>query len=186
MPRRYSRDGRRMDRKFTVSNLITLFRFVLLPFIIYFLVKKERFTAFIIMLFALLSDVVDGYIARKFKQESQLGRILDPLCDKVSLTLILLTLLLMNSIPFWIVIIIGLRDVLILLGSFILLKRKKTIYKSNVLGKITGFLFGLMILAFTLNHQRIGMFALYISIPFMLGAFITYCQRFFLALRQTN
>jgi len=175
-----------VDKKFTVSNAITLFRFLLLPFIIYFLVKKERIIAFIIMLIALFSDVIDGYIARKFHQESELGKVLDPLCDKVSLAVILLTLLLINSVPLWAVIIIALRDMLILAGSYVLFRQKRTVYKSNIFGKVTGFLFGLMILAFTLNHQKIGMIALYISIPFMLGAFITYCQRFILAIRQIN
>ncbi len=175
-----------MDKKFTIANAITLFRFLLLPLIIYFLVKKERIIAFIIMLVALSSDVIDGYIARRFHQESDLGRVIDPLCDKISLVVILLTLLLINSVPLWAVIIIALRDILILAGSYILFRQKRTVYKSNFFGKITGFLFGLMILAFTLNHQQVGMIALYISIPFMLGAFITYCQRFILTIRQNN
>ncbi len=135
------------------------------------------------MLVALFSDVLDGYIARKFHQESEFGKLLDPLCDKISLTFILLTLLLINSIPVWVVAIIALRDLLILGGSYVLFKRTQTVYKSNVWGKITGFLFGLMILAFTLNYQKIGMIALYLSIPFMLTAFITYLRRFILAIR---
>ncbi len=186
MLKKSSRNGEKVDKKFTISNAITLFRFLLLPFIIYFLVKKERIIAFIIMLIALFSDVIDGYVARKFHQESDLGKVLDPLCDKVSLAIILLTLLLINSVPLWAVIIIALRDILILAGSYILFKQKRTVYKSNFFGKITGFLFGLMILAFTLNHQKLGMFTLYTSIPFMIGAFITYCQRFILTIRQTN
>ncbi|MEO0136453.1 MAG: CDP-alcohol phosphatidyltransferase family protein [candidate division WOR-3 bacterium] len=175
-----------MDRKLTISNLITLFRFFLLPVMIYFLIRKDRITAFVIMLIALLSDVIDGYIARKFHQESELGRVLDPLCDKISLVVILLTLLLINAVPIWAVIMIALRDILIIVGSYILLRSKRKVYKSNILGRITGFLFGVMILAFTLEFKAVGMAALYISIPFMLGAFITYCQRFFITLRQTN
>ncbi|MEO0123776.1 MAG: CDP-alcohol phosphatidyltransferase family protein [candidate division WOR-3 bacterium] len=175
-----------MSKKFTISNAITIFRFLLLPFIIYFLIKKERIIAFIIMLVALFSDVIDGYIARKFHQESDLGKVLDPLCDKISLAIILLTLLLINSVPLWAVIIIAVRDILILAGSYVLFRQKRTIYKSNFFGKITGFLFGLMILAFTLNYQKLGMIALYISIPFMVGAFITYYQRFILAIRKNN
>ncbi|MEO0184238.1 MAG: CDP-alcohol phosphatidyltransferase family protein, partial [candidate division WOR-3 bacterium] len=113
-----------MDKKFTISNIITIIRFLLLPAIIFFLVKKERLTAFIIMLVALFSDVIDGYIARKFHQETEFGKLLDPLCDKISLAVILITLLLINSIPIWAVIIIGLRDILILVGSYIVFKKK--------------------------------------------------------------
>ncbi|MGB9720717.1 MAG: CDP-alcohol phosphatidyltransferase family protein [bacterium] len=175
-----------MNKKFTVSNMITIIRFLLLPCIVYFLIKRERIIAFVIMLISLFSDVTDGYIARKFHQETELGKLLDPLCDKISLVVILGTLLLINSIPIWAVLIIVLRDILILVGSYILFKKKSMLYKSNVLGKVTGFLFGAMILAFVLNLQKIGMITLYISIPFMVGAFITYCQRFIYALRQTN
>ncbi len=170
-----------MSKKFTISNLITFFRLVLLPFIIFFLIKKERLIAFIIMLIALISDVVDGYIARRFHQESELGKLLDPLCDKISLVVILITLLIINSIPVWAVVIIALRDALILLGSYVIFKKKRLVYKSNILGKATGFLFGAMILAFTLNLQSLGMIILYISIPVMIGAFITYLRRYIIS-----
>lgn len=173
-----------MSKRFTISNLITIFRFVLLPFIIFFLIKKERLTAFIIMLIALFSDVVDGYIARRFHQESELGKLLDPLCDKISLVVILITLLIINSIPVWAVVIIALRDVLILLGSYIIFKKKRLVYKSNIFGKTTGFLFGAMILAFTLNLQKLGMVILYISIPVMIIAFITYLRRYIISVQQ--
>ncbi len=175
-----------MDRKFTVSNMITVFRFLILPVIVLFLVRRERFTAFLFMLIALFSDVVDGYIARRFHQETELGKLLDPLCDKISLAVIIITLLLINSIPLWAVIVIALRDILILAGSFIVFRKRRIVYKSNILGRATGFLFGAMILAFTLNYQKLGLVVLYISVPFMLGAFIAYFQRFIIALRQIN
>jgi len=173
-----------MDKKFTISNLITLFRFLLMPFIIFFLIKEERFIAFIIMIIAFFSDVIDGYIARRFHQETELGKLLDPLCDKISLVIILITLLIINSIPLWAVIVIALRDILILLGSYVLFKKRRLVYKSNILGKATGFLFGAMILAFTLNFQRLGMIILYISIPVMVGTFITYLHRYILSVQE--
>lgn len=186
MLKKFSRNEKNMAKKFTISNLITLFRFVLLPFIIFFLIKKARVTAFIIMLVALFSDVVDGYIARKFHQESELGKLLDPLCDKVSLVIILITLLIINSIPLWAVLIVALRDILILLGSYVLFKKKRLVYKSNFFGKLTGFLFGTMILTFTLDLQRLGMMFLYISIPVMTIAFMSYLHRYITNIQQTQ
>lgn len=172
-----------IKKSLTITNLVTLFRIFLLPFIVFFLINDERLIAFFLMLLAFLSDVVDGYIARRLHQESELGKILDHLCDKLSLLVILITLLIINAIPFWVVIFIGIRDILILLGSFILYKRRMIIYKSNILGKITGFLFGGMILAFILGCREIGMMILYIAIPVMLAAFITYLKRYLLALK---
>ncbi len=175
-----------MTKKFTIANCITISRLFLLPFIVYFLINEKRTIAFIFMLIALISDVIDGYFARHFRQESELGKLLDPLCDKLSLVVILITLLILNAIPFWAVLIIALRDILILIGSFILFRRKSIIYKSNLLGKITGFLFGVMILAFTLNYKKFGLIFLYIAIPIMLGAFATYLHRYITTLRQND
>ncbi len=166
------------DRTITISNFITLSRLVMLPFIIYFLLQNQRITAFIIMLISLLSDTADGYLARKLHQESEMGKFLDPVCDKISLVVILITLLLIRSIPLWGVIIIVLRDILILLGSFFILKYKSKVLKSNVLGKITGFILGAIILAFAINLQQLGNILLYLSIPAIIGSFIIYLTRY--------
>ena len=158
----------------TVSNIITISRLALLPFIVYFLLTDQRIIAFVIMLISLLSDGLDGYLARKFHQESRLGKFLDPLCDKIFLAAILITLLYMKVVPLWAVILIVLRDFLILLGSYIILRTKSVVEVSNIFGKITGFIFGAMILAFTINLTLIGTVLMYSSIIVMTVAFITY------------
>jgi len=162
----------------TVSNIITLSRLILLPFIVYFLLSSQRFVAFIIMLISLLSDAVDGYLARKLHQESEAGKFLDPLCDKISLIVIVITLLIINSIPLWGVIILVSRDILILLGSYVMWRQRSIIFKSNILGKITGIILGAILLAFTLNLQRTGEILLYLSIPAIIGTLAVYWGRY--------
>jgi CDP-diacylglycerol--glycerol-3-phosphate 3-phosphatidyltransferase len=130
------------------------------------------------MFISLLSDGVDGYIARRFNQATELGKILDPLCDKISLAVILVTLLLLNALPIWIVIFIIMRDVLILIGSYIVLKQKSRVLTSNALGKVTGMIFGAIILAYTINLKQIGLFLVYLSIPAIVGSFILYTRRY--------
>ena len=158
----------------TISNLITISRLVLLPFIIYFLLTEQRVVAFVIMFVSLLSDGLDGYLARKLNQESRLGRFLDPLCDKIFLAAVMITLLYIRAVPLWAVLVIVLRDFLILFGSFVLLRSKAVVEPSNMFGKITGFAFGAMILAFTIGWTLIGNIFMYLSIPLMTIAFITY------------
>ena len=158
----------------TISNIITLSRLILLPFIVYFLLTGQRVVAFVIMLISLLSDGIDGYLARKLSQESRLGKFLDPLCDKIFLATVLLTLLYIKAVPLWAVVVIVLRDFLILLGSFILLEAKAVVEPSNSFGKLTGFVFGSMILAYTIGWQLIGSIFMYLSIPVMTIAFISY------------
>lgn len=162
----------------TVSNIITLSRLILLPFIVYFLLNNQRFVAFIIILISLLSDAVDGYLARKLHQESEAGKFLDPLCDKISLIVIVICLLMINSIPLWGVIILVSRDILILLGSYVMWRQKSIIFKSNILGKITGIILGAVLLAFTLNLQRTGEILLYLSIPAIIGTLAVYWGRY--------
>jgi CDP-diacylglycerol--glycerol-3-phosphate 3-phosphatidyltransferase len=165
-------------KKLTISNFISISRIIALPFIVYFLVGEQRITAFIIMLISLLSDGIDGYVARKLHQETELGKSLDPLCDKISLAVIIITLFFIGSVPLWGVIIIIARDFLILLGSFFTIKQKSVILASNAWGKVAGFIFGVMICAFTLNLKQVGMVFLYLSIPAIAGSFIVYTSRY--------
>jgi cardiolipin synthase len=170
----------------TISNIITISRLVLLPIIVYFILTGDRFTAFIIMLISLLSDGLDGYLARKLHQESKLGRFLDPLCDKIFLAVVLGTLLYVGAIPLWIVVVIVLRDFLILLGSYFLLKIKSVIEPSNTLGKITGLIFGSMILAFTAGWKTVGSYLVYFSIPFMFVTFVVYTVNYLKIMRGAS
>jgi len=168
-----------INKSLTLSNIITILRICLLPLIIYFLLTEKRGYAFVFIFISLCSDVIDGYIARHLHQESNLGKALDPLCDKISLAAILICLLITDSIPLWGVIIIVFRDIVILLGSVILFKKKKIIPRSNLLGKITGVVFSIVILTFTIELKKIGMFFLYLSIPLMFSAFIMYARQYF-------
>ncbi len=167
----------------TPSNWITVLRLVLLPFIVYFLLAQNRPVAFVIMFISLLSDGLDGYLARRFHQESILGRFLDPLCDKIFLAVILVALLHIGAIPLWIVLVIVFRDFLILLGSFILMRNKSVVEPSNMFGKVTGFVFGAMILAFTIDLKIIASALMYLSIPLMAIAFITYSVNYLRIMR---
>ena len=170
----------------TISNIITIARLVILPIIIYLILTEQRFAAFIVMLISLLSDGLDGYLARRLNQESMLGRFLDPLCDKIFLAAVLLTLLYVGAIPLWIVLVVILRDFLILLGSYILLRSKSVVESSNILGKITGFIFGAMILAFTAGWEVIGTVLMYVSVPVMLIAFLVYAANYVRLMRGVS
>ncbi len=170
------------NKNLTVSNFITASRIILLPFIVYFLVKGQNIIAFVIMFVALISDTIDGYVARKLHQESELGKTLDPLCDKISLAVIVLTLIIVKIMPIWAIIII-VRDFLILLGSFFMLKSKAAVLSSNLWGKITGFIFGVIICAYTLNLRTLGIIFLYISIPAIVATFTIYTARYVRAMK---
>jgi CDP-diacylglycerol--glycerol-3-phosphate 3-phosphatidyltransferase len=130
------------------------------------------------MLVSLCSDAVDGFLARKLHQESEVGKVLDPICDKISLITIVITLLLLGLIPLWGVVIIVIRDILILIGSFVMITHKSIVVKSNVMGKITGAILGAVVLAFTIDLRQLGEILLYFSIPAIAGSFGIYFGRY--------
>lgn len=147
----------------TAANLLTIFRIALtLPFL--YLIKEGRFgLALLIFFIASVTDFADGYVARRFNQQSDLGRFLDPLADKLLTTASFIVMALPHknfpSIPVWLAVAVVGRDVIILVGSlavYSLAGFKE--FKPTLLGKVNTFLeLGLIVvfLAFYTTGQLI-------------------------------
>lgn len=100
----------------TIPNIITLFRFMLVPLVVFSLLAGEWTWAFGGFVVAALSDGIDGFIARNFNQRSELGAYLDPIADKILLVSIFVMLGYMGHLPLWLVIAVVSRDALIIGG----------------------------------------------------------------------
>lgn len=132
------------------ANKISTFRILSVPFfiatLIYYSPQREhlRFVALGIFILGAISDAADGYIARKSKQISQAGMVLDPLGDKLLLMSAFICLHLNSRLlirfPLWVILIVVSRDLIILLGATVIyiLKQKMTILPSRW-GKLTTF-----------------------------------------------
>ena len=108
---------------FTVPNIISFTRILLIvPFIVFF-IMGEYIIAFSFILLSGISDCLDGFLARKLNQISELGKLLDPVADKLTLVsvVICLGILIPQILP--IVIVLVIKDVLMLIGGFYLLKK---------------------------------------------------------------
>ncbi|MCK5917781.1 MAG: CDP-alcohol phosphatidyltransferase family protein [Cocleimonas sp.] len=99
-----------------IPNIISVFRIFLVIPVIYYIWEDNWQTAFLFMLIAGISDGLDGYIARKFHWESELGASLDPMADKLLLIFIFIVLGIKGIVPEWLVILIVARDVIIVAG----------------------------------------------------------------------
>ncbi len=86
------------------SNLITIGRILLVPLTIWLIVSGEFLLAFVVFIIAGLSDAIDGFLARRLMMHTELGRILDPLADKLLLDSIYVTLGFLKFMPAWLVI----------------------------------------------------------------------------------
>jgi cardiolipin synthase (CMP-forming) len=97
----------------TIPNFITIFRFLLVPAVIWALVSDNVGWALVFFVVAGVSDAVDGFIARHFDQRSELGAYLDPMADKILLVSVFIVLGFMGELPLWLVIAAVSRDALI-------------------------------------------------------------------------
>ena len=100
----------------TIPNFITLGRVILVPVIFYLLVSNETKAAFFVFVMAGISDGVDGFLAKRFGWESELGAYLDPMADKLLLVSMFEALGVQGLLPVWLAIAVVSRDILIVLG----------------------------------------------------------------------
>ncbi|PKN41903.1 MAG: CDP-diacylglycerol--glycerol-3-phosphate 3-phosphatidyltransferase [Deltaproteobacteria bacterium HGW-Deltaproteobacteria-18] len=99
-----------------VPNALTVFRIMAVPFIIallYFPTPTTCLLATIFFLVAILTDLADGFWARKYNQVTNFGKFLDPLADKILIASVLIMLVELNWVPAWIAIIVIIRELLV-------------------------------------------------------------------------
>ncbi|KAI0642181.1 CDP-alcohol phosphatidyltransferase-domain-containing protein [Trametes meyenii] len=103
---------------YTLPNLLTLSRIVACPVLGWSIVHDDFYLATGLLVYAGLTDLVDGYLARRFNMSSVLGTILDPAADKTLMTTLTITLAMKDLIPVPLAVIILGRDVLLSLAAF--------------------------------------------------------------------
>ena len=109
---------------FTIPNILCYLRIILIvPFVTFF-VRKEYLISAIIIGVSGLSDCFDGFLARKLNQVTSLGKMLDPVADKLTLLAVSVCLSIIQPLIFPILTILVVKDVLMLVGATILLKKR--------------------------------------------------------------
>ncbi len=103
----------------SLANLVTLARLLAVPFVIWLILIGDMVSTFAVFVVASLSDAVDGFIAKRFDQRSELGALLDPIADKTLIVSLFITLGIAGHLPNWLVIMVVFRDLLII-GGFLL------------------------------------------------------------------
>ncbi len=106
-----------------LPNTLTLFRMLSVGPIMYFLLTGRYRSAFLVAFCAGISDLLDGYLARRFGWMTHFGGILDPLADKLLLVCTSLTLAWLGFLPLWLVALMVFRDLLIICGAWYFNKR---------------------------------------------------------------
>ena len=140
-----------VSRIVSIPNLLSVSRLLLLPVILLLLQARLNGPALTLMVFSWLSDALDGYLARRLHQVTSLGKILDHTVDKIWVGTVLVMLVATRGLPVYIAAAVIARDLIIVAGSFLILDLRRHVVSSNVVGKITGISFSVLMLLYVVD-----------------------------------
>jgi CDP-diacylglycerol--glycerol-3-phosphate 3-phosphatidyltransferase len=163
----------------TISNLLSFSRIILLIPILLFLRENTpagNLKAFGFMLLAAATDWFDGYLARRFHQKSDLGRIIDPVSDKICVGAIAAYLAIFRDFPLWFLILILARDFTILIvGLFMTVRRG--VPESNWPGKVAVTAMAVVLIVFTLDIAAVKWPFFWIMVALFFVSVVSYAPR---------
>lgn len=166
------------------SNLLTVSRLLLVGPTLALLRRPERRRAALVCLaLAVITDAVDGPIARARGEVSRLGELLDPIADKLLLDGTAVILSQTRGFPWWVTGLLLFRDLGILAAAILVIRRRSTVTTAASAGKLTTALLALAALLYLADGPRTGRPALYLAlVPFSLS-FVQYGRRFLRVMR---
>lgn len=138
-----------------IPNLLSVFRILLIPVLVIFLIDGRQLHALMVFVTAAVTDALDGFIARVFKQKTRIGAYLDPIADKLLISTSYIMLAILNVMPKWLAVIVISRDAIIMVGIGLLLLNDRPIEIRPIIdSKITTF-FQLLTVCFYLGYQTL-------------------------------
>ena len=129
-----------------IPNALTIVRFILIPLIVYYILTGQYIAGFIVLTISGLTDVLDGFIARKFNFITNFGKLIDPLADKATQIAVLASLTFKGIVPLWILMIVFIKEILMVSGASFLYG-KKLVVSSRWYGKLATVLFYIAIVS---------------------------------------
>jgi CDP-diacylglycerol--glycerol-3-phosphate 3-phosphatidyltransferase len=136
-----------------------------------------------LILIAVATDFMDGFVARRLHQVTDFGKILDPIADKICIGVYALLMIWTGDIPVWFVVLVLLRDLLIFSGALYIRLKKKIVPQSNWPGKIAVSLIALVLFLGTIQIEslkNIFAFALWLTVLMMIWSLFDYARRLFI------
>lgn len=166
---------------FSIPNILCYLRICLVPVFIYtyFVVETDNHLLSLgILIVSSLSDFLDGYIARHYDMITNLGKLIDPVADKLTQFTVACTLMYTYSAYIWLVLVIVLKDgMLLFVGYYTYKKKGKHLSQAQMPGKIATavfFVVSIILLAFHIPHTLIANVMIYTTVVLMIIAMIYY------------
>jgi CDP-diacylglycerol--glycerol-3-phosphate 3-phosphatidyltransferase len=169
------------QRIFTLANLLSLVRLGLIPLVLLALLvgrQPHNWIALSLLLVAALTDFLDGYLARSRNEISQLGRIIDPVADKLFTGSLGLILVVLRGLPAWFVGLYVLRDLIILTISYLLFLNRDIVMSANLLGKGATVVLMATLVAYTVGWPGIGYPLVWLGTLLIVSSGLVYARSF--------
>ena len=162
----------------TIPNLLSLSRLLLLPVFLWSMVTPGQLWLLAsLVTYAVISDVLDGYLARRLNQASEWGRLLDPLADKVAVAVALVYCYIDRGLPLWILILILGRDILIMVFAPRCSTQPGELPGSILSGRLAALSFALLAGAYLLNWEPGKLPMLAVSTVLLFYSSLQYAKR---------
>ena len=165
-----------------VPNLLAIFRILLFPIIFYFLAQESKVDlciAILLIVLAVFSDVLDGHLARRLNQITDLGKILDPVADKLGLGIFVIFIIFHRGFPIWAAGLLFFKDFLTLVGAILLVKRKDLFPMSNNWGKLNSWIWAITIVLYIVGLNYVKQLFLVFATLTVLNCTVQYLKMFF-------
>ena len=162
-----------------VPNVLSTIRLLMVGVLVYFFSRDDMTAAVITFIVAELTDVLDGYLARRNKMVTDFGKLMDPLADKLMLIVALLCLYLAGRLPLLILLVVCIKEALMILGGIFIFRKRAFVVTSNIFGKVAAFVFSCaVVLAFLHDYVKpVDEIALYVALGLSMAAMVVYAVR---------
>jgi CDP-diacylglycerol--glycerol-3-phosphate 3-phosphatidyltransferase len=171
-----------------LPNLLSFARLGLLPVFLLLLTAESsaaRLWAFVLGFFGLISDVLDGFLARRLNQVTEFGKILDPLSDKIIVAGLTIFAVLEKNFPLWLGALILGRDILIVLMAVLWKNKLAFIPTSNLIGKLAALVVAVTLLAYVFDFHSAARILTPAALGMILFSSAVYGRRFLRQLGRT-
>lgn len=166
-------DQIRNEKVINIPNLLTLLRIALLPAVVWRFLNGDSKGALLFYVIAMLTDAIDGFVARMFNQITSLGKLLDPIADKLSLLTLLTLFVVDGQIHVWVLCIILAKEVMLVVGSAVAFKHGLIVHALPI-GKVTTVSFILSMIARFLSLRETADILLGVSVVLSIVALVWY------------
>lgn len=183
----------RKNKNLNVPNALTVLRILLIIPFVYFFVENKIIPAAVVLVVSGLTDMLDGMIARRFHQFTELGQMLDPLSDKMTQGAVVICLAVSQPVLIPLLAVFVVKEVLMVAGGIYLLKKNKKPGGSEWYGKTATVLFYISFVAIValkgiwgIESLPVSILLLSVTAAFMIFAFIKYAKIFLTIIRSDD